>query len=95
MSVEQLSSLFTRLKDDEELLEKLKCAANLDAAVAMAQEAGFDVSKADWLSHQATQILELSDEELAGVTGGQVEEGWWDRLFGSSNGYYETYSTSV
>jgi hypothetical protein len=36
----------------------------------MAQEAGFDVSKADWLKYQAKETLELSDEELEGVTGG-------------------------
>ena len=35
----------------------------------MAQEAGFDVSKADWLRHQAKQTLELSDEELDAVAG--------------------------
>jgi predicted ribosomally synthesized peptide with nif11-like leader len=38
----------------------------------MAQEAGFDVSKADWLRHQANQTLELSDEELEGVSGGMM-----------------------
>jgi predicted ribosomally synthesized peptide with nif11-like leader len=42
----------------------------LDAAVALAKGAGFDVSKADWLKYQAKQTLELSDEELEGVTGG-------------------------
>ena len=36
----------------------------------MAQEAGFDVIKADWLRYQAKQTLELSDEALDGVTGG-------------------------
>ena len=42
-----------------------------DAAVALAQEAGFDVSKAAWLRYQATQTLELSDEELESVTRGK------------------------
>jgi hypothetical protein len=37
----------------------------------MAQEAGFDVNKADWLKHQARQTLKLSDEELEGVAGGR------------------------
>jgi len=37
----------------------------------MAKEAGFDVSKADWLKYQANQTLELSDEELEGVAGGK------------------------
>ena len=35
------------------------------------QESGFDVSKADWLKHQAKQTLELSDEELETVSGGR------------------------
>jgi predicted ribosomally synthesized peptide with nif11-like leader len=72
MSEEQLSALLAKLKDDAGLQEKLKGAADLDAAVAMAEEAGFDVSKADWLRHQAKQTLELSDVELEGVAGGGV-----------------------
>ena len=70
MSEEQLSALLAKLKDDAGLQEKLKGAADLDAAVALAKEAGFDVSKADWLKYQAQQTLELSDEELEGVAGG-------------------------
>jgi predicted ribosomally synthesized peptide with nif11-like leader len=70
MSEEQLSALLAKLKEDTSLQEKLKGAADLDAVVAMAQEAGFDVSKADWLRHQAKQTLELSDSELESVAGG-------------------------
>jgi predicted ribosomally synthesized peptide with nif11-like leader len=69
MSEERLSALLARLQEDEGLLEKLKSAADLDAAVVMAQESGFDVSKADWLSYQAKQP-ELSDQDLEGVAGG-------------------------
>ena len=70
MSEEQLSALLAKIKQDVGLQEKLKGAADLDAAVALAKEAGFDVSKADWLKYQAKQTLELSDEELEGVAGG-------------------------
>ena len=70
MSEEQLSALLAKLKDDAGLREKLKGAADLDAAVAIAKEAGFDVSKADWLKHEAQQTLDLSDEELEAVSGG-------------------------
>ena len=70
MSEEQLSALLAKLKDDAGLQEKLKGAADLDAAVAIAKEAGFDVSKADWLRYQARNTLELNDEELEGVAGG-------------------------
>ena len=71
MSEEQLSALLAKLKEDAGLQEKLKGAADLDAAVALAKEAGFDVSKADWLKYQAQQTLELSDEELESVAGGK------------------------
>jgi len=74
MSEEQLSALLAKLKDDAGLQEKLKGAADLGAAVAIAKEAGFDVSKADWLKHQARQTLELTDEELEGVAGGNKTE---------------------
>jgi predicted ribosomally synthesized peptide with nif11-like leader len=75
MSEEQLSALLAKLKEDAGLQEKLKGAADLDAAVALAKEAGFDVSKADWLKYQANQTLELSDEELEGVAGGNAKRG--------------------
>ena len=70
MSEEQLTALLAKLKEDAGLQEKLKGAADLDAAVALAKEAGFDVSKADWLKYQASKTAELSDEELEGVAGG-------------------------
>ncbi len=72
MSEEQLAALLAKLKDDAGLQEQLKGAADLDAFVAMAKEAGFDVSKADWLRYQAKQTLELSDEDLEGVAGGKT-----------------------
>jgi predicted ribosomally synthesized peptide with nif11-like leader len=70
MSEEQLAALLAKLKDDAGLQEKLKGAADLDAVLAIAKDAGFDISKADWLRYQANQTLELSDEELEGIGGG-------------------------
>lgn len=70
MPQDQFTALLAELNDNADLREKLQGAPDLDAAVAMAQEAGFDVSKADWLKYQAKQTLELSDEELEGVAGG-------------------------
>ena len=72
MSEEQLSAFLAALKADAGLQEKLKGAADLDAAVAIAKEAGFDVSKADWLRYQAKQTLELSDAELESAAGGYL-----------------------
>ena len=71
MSEEQFAALLAKLKNDAVLHEKLKGAADLDAAITLAKDAGFDVSKADWLKYQAQQTLELSDEELEGVAGGK------------------------
>jgi predicted ribosomally synthesized peptide with nif11-like leader len=70
MSEEQLKALLAKRKEDVGLQEKLDGAADLDAAAAMGKKAGFDVSKADWLRHQAKQTLVLNDEELEGVAGG-------------------------
>jgi predicted ribosomally synthesized peptide with nif11-like leader len=70
MSEEQLAALLAKLKDDEGLQEKLKGAADLDAVLAIAKDAGFEISKAAWLRYEAEQTIELSDEELEGVAGG-------------------------
>ena len=73
MSEEQLAALLAKIKEDAGLQEKLKGAADLDAFLAIAKEAGFDVSKADWLKYQEKQTLELDDEELEGVAGGRLD----------------------
>ena len=75
MSEEQLAALLAKLKEDAGLREKLQGAGDLDAAVALAKEAGFDLTKADWLKYQAKQTLELSDEELEAVAGGEDNKG--------------------
>ena len=72
MSEEQLAALLAKLKDDAWLQEKLKGAADLDAVLAIAKDAGFEISKAAWLRYQAKQTIELSDEELEGVSGGII-----------------------
>jgi predicted ribosomally synthesized peptide with nif11-like leader len=92
MSEEQLAALLAKLKDDAGLQEKLKGTADLDAVLAIAKEAGFDVSKADWLRYQANQTLELSDEELEGVSGGTFFptighiKGCWNGMVGARFG---------
>jgi len=80
MSEEQLAALLAKLKDDAGLQEKLKGAADLDAALAIANDAGFEISKADWLRYQAKQTIELSDEELVGVVGGYDHQTFWWKL---------------
>ena len=70
MANEKLQTLFGKLKDDPGFREEFKGAADLDAALAIAKKAGFDISKADLLKYQAQQTLELSDEDLEMVAGG-------------------------
>jgi predicted ribosomally synthesized peptide with nif11-like leader len=79
MSQEQLSALLAKLKDDARLRqtslrEKLMGAADPDAAVAMAQEAGFDVSKDDWLRN-GEEMYEVLYEGFWRDTGETVD---WD-----------------
>ena len=76
MSEQQRAALLAKLKDDEGLKEKLKGASDLDAVLVIAKDAGFDISKADWLRYQAQQTIELSDEELEGIAGGDEGRGW-------------------
>ena len=76
MSEEQLTALLAKIKEDAGLQEKLKGAADLDAAMAIAKEAGFDLSNADWIKFQEQQTMELSDEELKGVSGGSKKDSY-------------------
>jgi len=67
---QDLKAFLDALAHDTALQEKLNDTKDLDAALAVAKEAGFEISKADWLLYQSKLITELSDEELEGVTGG-------------------------
>ena len=73
MSEEQLIALLAKLKVDGGLREELQGAGELDAAVLLAKEAGFDVSKADWLRYlEKKTFVELNDKELETVAGGLI-----------------------
>ncbi len=37
--------------------ESLKCAINLDAAILIANKAGFEISKGDWIKYQEKQAM--------------------------------------
>ena len=65
MSEEQLKAFLEKVKVDTSLQEKLKAAANADAVVSIAKEAGFSISADDLKKAQ-----ELSEEELEGVASG-------------------------
>jgi predicted ribosomally synthesized peptide with nif11-like leader len=70
MSDDQLKVFLEAVRADAALQEKLKGAADLDDAVAIAKEAGFYVTNEDWLKYQANQTVELSDVELESLSGG-------------------------
>jgi predicted ribosomally synthesized peptide with nif11-like leader len=75
MPEESLLMLISELKKNVELQQKLRGATDLDDAISIAQQAGYNVRKSDWLEFQAKQTLELSDSELERVVGG---DGWTD-----------------
>ena len=69
MSEEQLKAFLEKVKADTELQEKLNGAADADALVEIAKEAGFSITAEDIQSMQSEPV-ELSDEELEGAAGG-------------------------
>jgi predicted ribosomally synthesized peptide with nif11-like leader len=66
MSEEQLKAFLEAVKADAGLQEKLNAAADADAVVAIAKEAGFVISAGELKEVQT----EISEEELEGVAGG-------------------------
>ena len=63
MSEEQLKAFLEQVKADSSLQEQLKAAGDIDAALAIAKEAGFMISADDVRSS-------VSDDELEGAAGG-------------------------
>ena len=76
MSEEQLNAFLEKIKSDTSLQEKLNGAADADAVVEIAKEAGFAITAEDIQSTQSATI-ELSDEELEGASGGRHQR-WTD-----------------
>jgi len=68
MSQEDLTQFLEAVQQDSSLQEKLR-AEGVDP-VAIAKEAGFSITQAELVRHQAGRIRELSDEELEGLAGG-------------------------
>ena len=68
MSEEQLKSFLEKVKADTSLREKLKGAADADAALAITKEAGFMIS-----ADELKAFSELSVEELENVAGGGTD----------------------
>ena len=68
MSEEQLKAFLEKVQGDTSLQEKLNAAADSDAALAIANEAGFSISADDLKKAQS----EVSDKELEVAAGGVV-----------------------
>ena len=68
MSQEDLTQFLQAVQQDSSLQEKLK-AEGADP-VAIAREAGFSITRAELIRHQAGKIQELSDQELETAAGG-------------------------
>ncbi|KZR88896.1 Nitrogen fixation protein of unknown function [Synechococcus sp. MIT S9509] len=79
MSEEQLKAFLEKVKGDTSLQEKLKAAADSNAVLAIAKEAGFKISAEDL---KTAQVTELSDEELEGAAGGYLSYDGSERTFG-------------
>ena len=69
MSEEQLKAFLEKVKADTTFKEKLNGAADADAVVEIAKEAGFSITSEDIQSMQSATV-ELSDEELGNAAGG-------------------------
>ena len=70
MSEEQLNAFLEKVKADTSLQEKLNGAADSDAVVEIAKEAGFSITAEDIQSMQSA-TAELSDEDLEVASGGR------------------------
>lgn len=80
MSADQLEQLLARVKLDAGLQQELRAADDLQAAILIAARAGFSVTMAELQTLQQPPTVELSDEELEGVTGGAARNNpsQWD-----------------
>ena len=70
MSQQTLNAFIAKVQTDNGLLDQMKVATDAAAAIAIAKTAGFEITAADLIRHQAAVVNELSDEELEGVAGG-------------------------
>ena len=67
MSQEDLTQFLEAIRQDSSLQAKLQ-AEGADP-VAIAKEAGFSITKAELIRHQAGRISELSDKDLENLAG--------------------------
>ena len=83
MSEEQLKAFLEAVRADAGLQEKLNAAADADAVVGMAKEAGFVITAEELQLAQAG--TEISEEDLEGVAGGAPAGEAPAKICGTSN----------
>ena len=71
MSEEQLKAFIEKVQGDTNLRAKLKAAADVDAGLAIAKEAGFSISADDVRTM-------ISDDELERAAGSGEKSHWRD-----------------
>jgi predicted ribosomally synthesized peptide with nif11-like leader len=100
MSAEQLAAFWEAVEADPSLQEKLSASTDGEidtpieaaAVVAIAKDAGFTITPGDLLRADAQAILELNDDELEKVAGGEfssIRDFIWGR--NASDGENSTY----
>ena len=89
MSQQTLNAFIAKVQTDNGLLDQMKVATDAAAAIAIAKTAGFEITAADLIRHQAAVVAELSDEDLEGVAGGGwnviIPKFWWTYTLGTAS----------
>lgn len=70
MSKETLNAFIAKIQSDSALMEQMKAATDIAGGIAIAKNAGFDLTQADFLRLKAKATAELSDEQLEEISGG-------------------------
>lgn len=73
MSAEQLDALADATRNDTQLTERLSAATTVEDAIAVATDAGFNVTAEDLAPHVATGRGELTEQELSRAAGGTIQ----------------------
>jgi len=84
MSQEALQAFVERVNDDESFRNGLVGAADNDARLRMAQDAGFDITAEDFAALRAQQMEELSEEDLQLIAGGKGGSGTAASIMGTA-----------
>ena len=77
MSKEQFRALQERMAGDLAFQASLKSAGDVESALQIAREAGFDVNQDDVSEYLANQEQALADDQVKDLSGGGWREDAW------------------